>query len=92
MKVNTAQDGDGARAEELAGRVRAAQLPPPAERARIRQSAGVTLEDFARVLGVSQMTVSRWERAETEPRLGQRVAYARLLREVAAATEEAPRA
>jgi hypothetical protein len=32
------------------------------------------------------MTMSRWERGEAEPRLEQRVAYALLLREVAAAT------
>lgn len=88
MKANTAQDDGAARAEELARRVRAAQLPPPAERARVRQSAHATLEDFARALSVSQMTVSRWERGETEPRLDQRVAYALLLREVAAATAE----
>lgn len=50
----------------------------------------MTLEHFARVLRVSVMTVSRWERGETEPGLDQRVAYARLLREVAAATGEAP--
>jgi DNA-binding XRE family transcriptional regulator len=47
----------------------------------------VTLRDFAQTLGVSQMTMSRWERGEAEPRLEQRVAYALLLREVAAATE-----
>lgn len=88
MKLNTAQGDDAARAEDLAGRVRAAQLPPPAERARIRQAAHVTLEHFAQVLRVSQMTVSRWERGETEPGLDQRAAYARLLREVAAATVE----
>lgn len=92
MRANISQDGGAIRAEELAARVRAAQLPPPTERARIRQAAGVTLEHFARVLGVSQMTVSRWERGETEPGLEQRAAYALLLREVAAATvvEESP--
>ena len=88
MEINTVQGDGAARAEELAGRVRAAQLPPPAERARIRAAAHVTLEHFARVLRVSQMTVSRWERGETEPSLDQRVAYARLLREVAAATTD----
>lgn len=88
MRANIPQDGGTIRAEELAARVRAAQLPPPTERARIRQAAGVTLEHFARVLGVSQMTVSRWERGETEPGLEQRAAYALLLREVAAATAD----
>lgn len=90
MKANTSQGDDAARVEGLAGRVRAGQLPSPAERVRIRTAAHVTLEHFAQVLRVSQMTVSRWERGETEPSLDQRVAYARLLREVAAATGEAP--
>lgn len=88
MKANTVQGDDAARAGELAERVRAAQLPPPAERIRIRQTAHVTLEHFAHELRVSPMTVSRWERGETEPRLEQRVMYALLLREVAAATTE----
>lgn len=88
MRSNTSQGDGAARVDELAARVRAAQLPSPVQRARVRQAAGVTLEHFARVLGVSQMTVSRWERGETEPGLDQRVAYARLLREVAAATTE----
>lgn len=88
MRSNISQGEGAARVDELAARVRAGQLPPPVERARVRQAAGVTLEHFACVLGVSQMTVSRWERGETEPGLDQRIAYARLLREVAAATEE----
>ncbi|WP_364704891.1 helix-turn-helix domain-containing protein [Streptomyces ossamyceticus] len=85
MERNTSQDA-AARAEALAERVRAARLPAPGERAQIRAQAGVTLRDFAQTLGVSQMTMSRWERGEAEPRLQQRVAYALLLREVAAAT------
>lgn len=85
MERNTSQDA-ASRAEALAERVRAARLPEPGERARIRSQAGVTLRDFAQTLKVSQMTMSRWERGEAEPRLEQRVAYALLLREVAAAT------
>lgn len=87
MDGNTSQDA-ATRAEELARRVRQARLPDPVVRARIRMVAGVTLRDFARTLGVSQMTMSRWERGAAEPRLEQRVAYALLLREVAAATTE----
>jgi DNA-binding transcriptional regulator YiaG len=88
MRSNTSQGDDAARVDELAARVHAARLPAPVERARIRQASGATLEHFARVLRVSQMTVSRWERGETEPSLDRRIAYARLLREVAAATVE----
>lgn len=89
MERNTSQGDGAARVDELAGRVRAGLLPPPEERARIRRSAHVPLSQFAEVLRVSQMTISRWERGETEPSLDQRVAYARLLREIdAAATPE----
>ncbi|MDX3515890.1 helix-turn-helix transcriptional regulator [Streptomyces caniscabiei] len=91
MERNTSQDA-ASRAEALAERVRAARLPEPGERARIRSGAGVTLRDFAQTLGVSQMTMSRWERGEAEPRLEQRVAYALLLREVAAATTDGEKA
>lgn len=87
MERNTSQDA-ASRAEALAERVRAARLPEPGERARIRSQAGVTLRDFAQTLKVSQMTMSRWERGEAEPRLEMRVAYALLLREVAAASTE----
>ncbi|MGJ5831420.1 helix-turn-helix domain-containing protein [Streptomyces ossamyceticus] len=87
MDRNSSQDAT-TRAEALAARVRAARLPEPGERAKIRSQAGVTLRDFAQTLGVSQMTMSRWERGEAEPRLEKRVAYALLLREVAAATAD----
>jgi DNA-binding XRE family transcriptional regulator len=73
-------------AERLAERVRAAQLPSPGERARIRRAARATLRDFAGALGVAPMTVHRWEVGEVDPRLDQAAAYARLLAEVAAAT------
>ena len=87
MDKNTSQDA-ATRAEALARRVRDARLPNPRERVRIRRMAGVSLQEFARTLQVSPMTVSRWERGEAEPRLEQRVAYALLLREVAAATTD----
>lgn len=87
MDGNISQDA-ATQAEALARRVREARLPAPGDRLRIRMVAGVTLKEFARTLGVSQMTVSRWERGEAEPRLEQRVAYALLLREVAAAALE----
>lgn len=85
MGYNTAQD-ETVRVEELAQRVRAAQLPEPAERVRIRRAAHVTLREFARALGVSPMTVSRWEAGESMPRLDQAARYARLLNEVSSAT------
>lgn len=87
MERNISQ-GAATRAEELARRVRDARLPAPGERVRIRRAAGVSLLEFARTLQVSPMTVSRWERGLASPPLEQRVTYALLLREVAAATTE----
>lgn len=45
----------------LAERVRAAQLPRPAERKRIRKRAGVSLREVAEEIGVTQTTVWHWE-------------------------------
>jgi transcriptional regulator with XRE-family HTH domain len=59
--------------------LRAAQLPPPGERRRIRQAAGATLKEFADELGVSPMAVLRWERGDAEPRRSRAAAYRRLL-------------
>ena len=89
MGYNTAQD-DAGRVEELGQRIRAAQLPAPAERVRIRRAARVTLREFARTLGVSPMTVSRWEAGESMPRLDQAARYARLLAEVSSAVTDRP--
>lgn len=72
----------------LPQRVSAAKLPPPAERARIRAEAHASLRDFSDELGVTPMTVARWEAGTVHPRLDQAAAYARLLTDVAAATAE----
>ncbi|MBT2676788.1 helix-turn-helix transcriptional regulator [Streptomyces sp. ISL-14] len=64
---------------ELPGLVRAAQLPPPSERASIRQTSGASLRDFADELGVSPMTVLRWEQGKSKPRMRRAIAYRRLL-------------
>lgn len=63
----------------LIDRVTAGQLPPPGMRRSIRKKARATLRDFAAELNVGPMTVLRWERGETEPRLGHAIAYRRLL-------------
>ncbi len=63
----------------LAADVRAARLPHPAERRRIREAAGVSLREGAAVLHVSAMTFLRWERGDVEPRRTNAVAYAALL-------------
>lgn len=81
MERNTAQDAR----PPLPQRVSAAKLPPPEERARIRKESGVSLRDLAKELGVSPMTVGRWESGQVRPRLDQAAAYARLLAAVAEA-------
>lgn len=64
---------------DLAQKVRASRLPPPAERARIRRQARASLRDFARALDVSPTTMQRWEAGDGEMRLDHAVAYAGLL-------------
>lgn len=68
--------------QPLPDRVRAAQLPSPRVRRRIRTNSRATLRDFANVLGVSPMTVLRWEQGRAEPRLEHAIAYRRLLDQI----------
>ncbi|MEU0476383.1 telomere-associated protein Tap [Streptomyces olivaceus] len=60
-----------------------AVLPPPAERKRLRQAHGFTLDEVAEALQVRRATVSAWESGKTEPRPPERDAYARLLSKLA---------
>jgi len=53
-----------------------------------RKSVGLTQEDLADALGVERSTVSRWERAETEPQPWLRPRLAGLLKVTAAELEE----
>jgi DNA-binding transcriptional regulator YiaG len=55
------------------------QLPPPAERARLREAAGVTQARLAQVLQSATQTVKNWEAGRSEPRPPRREAYLRLL-------------
>ncbi|MET9365656.1 helix-turn-helix transcriptional regulator [Streptomyces sp. NPDC006632] len=58
-------------------------LPLPAERKRLRQAHGLTLDEVASALDVRRATVSGWEAGRTEPRPPEREAYARLLAKLA---------
>lgn len=90
MEQYTARIASATAAEQLAQRVRAAKLPPLAERARIRREARVTLREFAAVLGVTTTTVYRWEQGETEPKADHAVAYAHLLARIQEALVSPP--
>ena len=54
-------------------------LPPPPERARLREAHGLSLADVAVALRVRAETVRNWETGRSEPRSPRREAYARLL-------------
>ena len=43
------------------------ELPPPAERRRLRRKTGVSTLDIARALGVTPQAVGAWERGERTP-------------------------
>ncbi|WP_331766884.1 telomere-associated protein Tap [Embleya sp. NBC_00896] len=59
-------------------------LPPPAERERLRKVARLTQKQVADALEVARETVVAWEKGRSEPRSPQRQAYARLLDGLAA--------
>ncbi|MFB7655093.1 MULTISPECIES: telomere-associated protein Tap [unclassified Streptomyces] len=54
-------------------------LPAPAERARLREAAGITQARLAQVLQTTTQTVKNWESGRAEPRPPRRQAYQRLL-------------
>ncbi|MFC9914493.1 telomere-associated protein Tap [Streptomyces sp. NPDC059862] len=55
------------------------QLPSPAERARLREAAGITQARMAKALGVTEQTVKNWENGRSEPKAPRLEAYQRLL-------------
>ncbi|MEU6357004.1 helix-turn-helix domain-containing protein [Streptomyces sp. NPDC047072] len=55
------------------------QLPPPAERARLREAAGITQARLAVALKTSTQTVKNWENGRSEPKPPRLEAYQRLL-------------
>ncbi|MGG7568815.1 telomere-associated protein Tap [Streptomyces sirii] len=55
------------------------ELPPPAERTRLREAAGVKQAQVAQALQTSTQTVKNWEAGRTDPRPPRRQAYQRLL-------------
>ncbi|MBX4177004.1 telomere-associated protein Tap [Streptomyces geysiriensis] len=58
-------------------------LPAPAERKRLRDAAGLSQAQIAKVLDTRRETVASWESGRNEPRPPQRAAYARLLEKLA---------
>ncbi|GAA2330513.1 hypothetical protein Scani_33800 [Streptomyces caniferus] len=66
-----------ARAEELLAR--GPLLPPPAERKRLREAAGLTQQDVATALHTKRETVNGWETGRTTPRPPRLAAYQHLL-------------
>ncbi|MFJ2478317.1 telomere-associated protein Tap [Streptomyces sp. NPDC087659] len=56
------------------------QLPSPAERARLREAAGITQARLAQALKSTTQTVKNWENGRSEPKEPRRSAYQRLLR------------
>ncbi|WP_331726443.1 telomere-associated protein Tap [Streptomyces uncialis] len=55
------------------------QLPPPAERARLREAAGITQARLAAALKTSTQTVKNYENGRSEPKSPRLEAYQRLL-------------
>ncbi|MFJ9855015.1 telomere-associated protein Tap [Streptomyces sp. NPDC101150] len=55
------------------------QLPPPAERARLREAAGITQARLATAMKTTPQTVKNWENGRSEPREPRLTAYQRLL-------------
>ncbi len=69
--------------DELLARARAAgRLPAPPQRRSIRRAARVTRAELAAALGVSPMSVYRWETGGARPRGDNAARYAELLEQL----------
>ncbi|ATL25020.1 telomere-associated protein Tap [Streptomyces formicae] len=55
-------------------------LPPPAERARLREAAGITQARLATALKTTTQSVKNWENGRSEPKSPRLDAYQRLLK------------
>lgn len=55
------------------------QLPPPAERARLREAAGITQARLAVAMKTSTQSIKNWENGRSEPKEPRLSAYRRLL-------------
>jgi len=64
---------------ELTGREPLTPLPEPAERARLRQAFGITMQQLADALHVNRRTVYMWETGQGEPQGDNRDNYASVL-------------
>ncbi|MFH9967840.1 telomere-associated protein Tap [Streptomyces mirabilis] len=67
-------------------------LPPPAERKRLREAAGLSQGQIAKALDARRESVGNWETGRSEPRPPKRAAYARLLDGLATRFPAAPNA
>ncbi|WP_018569519.1 telomere-associated protein Tap [Streptomyces sp. PsTaAH-124] len=56
------------------------QLPPPAERARLREAAGITQARLAQALKSTVQTIKNYENGRSEPKSPRLEAYQRLLK------------
>lgn len=65
--------------DALLEHVAQAPLPPPAERKRLREAAGLSQDQIAKALSARRESVGNWETGRSEPRPPKRAAYARLL-------------
>ncbi|MER6789117.1 helix-turn-helix domain-containing protein [Streptomyces sp. NPDC000658] len=65
-------------------------LPPPAERARLREAAGITQARLATALKTTTQSVKNWENGRSEPKSPRLDAYQRLLNGWAAKYPAAP--
>ena len=62
-----------------AGAERRLVLPEPERRKAIRVAAGVTQREVASLIGVTKVTIHRYESGDREPRGERRVRYAEAL-------------
>ena len=61
---------------------RSTDLPPPAERARLRKAIGLSQAEVAELLETNRPNISAWERGQWEPSGDMHGAYLDLLQQI----------
>ncbi|MFI6422811.1 multiprotein-bridging factor 1 family protein [Streptomyces sp. NPDC050842] len=77
LKRSVSEEELLAAADELLAEV--PQFPSPAERARLREAAGITRARLAAALKTTTQTIKNWENGRSEPRSPRLEAYQRIL-------------
>jgi len=82
VRVTPGRFSTGMNVNRLVKHVQRRTLPPPEERRRIREEAGITQAELGAALGVTGAAIGRWEKGDRHPGRRRAPSYAEALRRI----------